>query len=571
LLVIGLIIQGIISFKHLKIDALPDITNVQVQIIAVVPALGASDVEKLITIPIEQANANIANIKEIRSFSRFGLAIVTVVFEENVDIFWARQQVAERINIVQKEIPPGLCTPTMGPISTGLGEIYQYVLRTEKGYENKFNLTDLRTIQDWIIRKKIIGIKGVADVSALGGDLKQYEIAVNNDKLKALGVDISEIISAVEKNNQNTGGTYIERGPTAQFIRTEGLVNNIEDIKQIVVKFKKRELPIFIRDVAEVKIGKSIKYGATTFNYSGEVVGAVVMMTKGENSSEVVKRIKKEVIEIQKILPKGVIIEPFLDRTKMINSTFSTIEGNLLEGCLIIVFILIIILSNFRAGIIVASMIPLSFLFAIIMMDIFDISANLMSLGALDFGLIVDGAIIILEAILFSLHNKLDYKSNGINQLELDVLIQSKANKMMRAAIFGQIIILIVYLPIFSFEGIEGKMFKPMAQTVAFALIGAFLLSITYIPTIASLILKKTADKKVHIGDKLMHFLEKHFKKILLFSFRKAGFIIGFIFVLFILSIYTLNNMGGEFIPTLEEGDFAVETKILTGSNLKTT
>ena len=571
LLMIGLIIQGVISFKHLKIDALPDITNVQVQIIAVVPALGASDVEKLITIPIEQANANIAHIKEIRSFSRFGLAVVTVVFEENVDIFWARQQVSERINIVQKEIPPGLCTPTMGPISTGLGEVYQYVLRPEKGYENKFNLTELRTIQDWIIRKKIIGIKGVADVSALGGDLKQYEIAVNNDKLKALGVDIDEIITAVEKNNQNTGGTYIERGPTAQFIRTEGLVNNIEDIKQIVVKFKKRELPIFVRDVAEVKIGKSVKYGATTFNYSGEVVGAVVMMTKGENSSEVVKRIKKEVIEIQKILPKGVVIEPFLDRTKMINSTFSTIEANLLEGCLIIVFILIIILGNFRAGIIVASMIPLSFLFAIIMMDIFDISANLMSLGALDFGLIVDGAIIILEAILFSLHNKLDFKTNGINQIELDVLIQSKANKMMRAAMFGQIIILIVYLPIFSFEGIEGKMFKPMAQTVAFALIGAFLLSITYIPTIASLILKKTADNKVQIGDKIMHFLEKHFKKVLVFSLKKAGIIIGFIVVLFIISIYTLNNMGGEFIPTLEEGDFAVETKILTGSNLKTT
>ena len=569
-LTIALIVQGIISFRNLKIDALPDITNVQVQIIAIVPSLGAADVERLITIPIEQASANIAHIQEVRSISRFGLAIVTVVFNDDVDIFWARQQVAERLNVVQSQIPPGLCTPVLGPITTGLGEIYQYVVRTKFGYESKYTLTDLRTIQDWIIRKKLIEVKGVADVSALGGDLKQYEISINNDKLKSLNINIDEIINAVEKNNQNTGGAYIERGPTAQFIRTQGLYDNIDDIKNTVVTFKGRELPVFIKDIAEVKIGSAVKYGATTYNDEGEVVGAIVMMTQGENSAVVVKNIKEKIAEIQKALPEGVVIEPFLDRTKMINSTFSTIKNNLIEGCLIIIFILLIILSNLRASLIVASIIPLSFLFAIILMDFFGISANLMSLGAIDFGLIVDGAIIILESVLLALHNNKDYHKQGLNTFEFEGVIESYSNKMMNAAIFGQIIILIVYLPIFSLQGIEGKMFKPMAQTVAFALIGAFILSITYVPTITAMFIHKKTNNKIHIGDTMMRYLENKFIKLLSFCLRRVKYIITSIVIVFAISLYLLTKLGGEFIPTLEEGDFAVQTKILTGSNLNT-
>src|SRR5215216_2751638 len=391
LFVIALVLYGIFEARRLPIDAVPDITDNQVQVITVSPALGAPDVERLISFPIEQANSNIPGLKEIRSFSRFGLSVVTIVFDDEVDVYWARQQVTERLQEVQNQIPKGFGTPELAPVTTGLGEIYQYAVRPKRGYESKYDAMQLRTIQDWIVRRQLLGVKGVADVSSFGGYLKQYEVAVNPDRLKSYSITISDVFNALESNNQNTGGAYIEKGPTVLFIRTEGLVGSIEDIQNIVIKNISSGSPLLIRDVADVGLGNATRYGAMTYNGKMEVSGAVVMMLKGANSNEVIKNIKERIAQIQKTLPEGVMIDAFLDRTKMVNNAIHTVETNLLEGALIVLFVLILFLGNLRAGFLVASVIPLAMLFAVIMMNLFGVSGNLMSLGALDFGLIVDG------------------------------------------------------------------------------------------------------------------------------------------------------------------------------------
>jgi len=561
---------GIYQATQLPIDAVPDITNNQVQIITIAPSFGATDIERLVTFPIEQANTNINGMKEIRSFSRFGLSLVTVVFNDDIDIYWARQQVAERLQKVKSSIPKGIGNPELGPISTGLGEIYQYVVRPKLGYESRYDETELRTIQDWVVRRQLLGVEGVAEVSSFGGKLKQYEILVNSNKLQSYNVTINDVFNALEKNNQNTGGAYIEKGPTVLYIRTEGLIGTKEDIGNISIKTLKGGNPLFIRDVAEVNIGHATRYGAMCYNDQGEVSGAVVMMMKGANSSAVIKNVKKRIVEIQKILPEGVVIEPFLDRTKMVNNAIGTVEKNLIEGALIVIFILVLFLGNLRAGLLVASMIPLSMLIAIILMNLFGVSGNLMSLGALDFGLIVDGAVIIVEAVMHQLSIR-SKKLFPLSSLEMDEEVNQSANKMMNSAVFGQVIIFIVYLPIFTLQGIEGKMFKPMAQTVAFALIGAFILSITYIPMMSSLILSRRSPKGQTWSDKIMHWIESVYERTLLRILRIPKTVLGIVFSLFILSIFVLTTLGGEFIPALEEGDFAVDTRVLTGSNLNTT
>ena len=575
-LIIGLFVLALIGYgayetTRLPIDAVPDITNNQVQVITVAPSFGATDIERLITFPIEQANSNISGMKEIRSFSRFGLSLVTIVFDDETDIYWARQQVAERLQKVQNEIPKGIGQPELGPITTGLGEIYQYVLRPKNGYEGKYDETELRTIQDWIVRRQLLGVEGVAEVSSMGGKLKQYEISVNPNKLQSYNVTINEVFAALEKNNQNTGGAYIERGPTVLFIRSEGLIGNTEDISEIVIKSTSNGTPIFIKDVANVNIGFATRYGAMTFNNKGEVAGAVVMMLKGANSSKVIKNVKERIEQIQKTLPEGVVIEPFLDRTKMVNNAIGTVEKNLAEGALIVVFILVLFLGNFRAGLLVASVIPLAMLFAIILMNTFGISGNLMSLGALDFGLIVDGAVIIVEAVMHGLsHNKKLTMQPELDQNSMDEQVKSSSGKMMNSAVFGQIIILIVYLPIFTLQGIEGKMFKPMAQTVAFALLGAFVLSITYIPMMSALVLSKKRKSGPNFSDKAMKKVEQLYQNALVKVLGYPKMVLTSVCTLFVLSIITLSFLGGEFIPALEEGDFAIETRVLTGSNLNT-
>jgi len=572
LFIFGLIGFGSYELTKLPIDAVPDITNNQVQVITIAPSFGATDIERLVTFPIEQANNNISGLKEIRSFSRFGLSLVTIVFDDATDVYWARQQVAERLQQIQTQIPKGIGIPTMGPVSTGLGEIYQYVVRPKKGYEDKYDETELRTIQDWIVRRQLLGVYGVAEVSSYGGKLKQYSIEADPNKLLSHNISITDIFNALENNNQNTGGAYIEKGPTVLFIRSEGLLSNIEEIKNVAIKNTTAGTPLFIRDVAEVKISHAIRYGTMTYNDQGEVAGAVVMMLKGANSNEVIKKVKERIAQIQKTLPEGVIIEPFLDRTKMVNNALQTVEKNLMEGALIVVFVLVLFLGNVRAGLLVASVIPLAMLFAVIMMNQFGVSGNLMSLGALDFGLIVDGAVIIVEAVMHRLsHSNHFNKISVLSQQQMDEEVKFSATKMMRSSVFGQIIILVVYLPIFTLQGIEGKMFKPMAQTVAFALVGAFLLSLTYIPMMSTLFLSKKMKHKQNLSDKMMVKLEKVYQAALnkVVNFPKT--VVASVVVLFVFSIFILNTLGGEFIPALEEGDFAVDTRVLTGSNLNTT
>lgn len=571
LMVLALMIVGVIETTKLPIDAVPDITNNQVLVITTAPSLGAPDVERFITVPIEQATRNVPGIVEQRSFSRFGLSLVTIVFNEQTDVYWARTQISERLAQVRQQIPEGMGVPELGPVSTGLGEIFQYVVRPKPGYEQKFSQTELRTIQDWIIRKQLLATEGIADVSSFGGQLKQYEVSVRTDKLRSLGVSISDVYDALQNNNQNTGGAYIEKGPTVLFIRTEGLAKTIEDIQQIVIK-RSNGIPVLIRDVAEVKFGAATRYGALAYNTDGEVAGAVVMMLKGENSNKVIRNIKEKIKQIESSLPEGVMIDPFLDRTKMVNNAIGTVETNLLEGALIVVFVLVLFLGNFRAGFIVATVIPLSMLFAIIMMNAFGVSGNLMSLGALDFGLLVDGAVIIVEAVMHKM-SKLNGVAMGtkLSREQMDRSVEESSGKMMNAAVFGQIIILIVYLPILSLQGIEGKMFKPMAQTVSFAILGAFILSLTYVPMMSAFFLSRKQGHKENISDRMMQRLQQWYKPLLHKSMKAPGIIIGSAMVLFAAAVVVLSSLGGEFIPKLEEGDFAVETRVLTGSSLTTT
>jgi len=572
LFLIALVGYGSYQFTQLPIDAVPDITDNQVQVITVAPSFGATDIERLVTFPIEQANNNIAGLKEIRSFSRFGLSLVTIVFNDETNIYWARQQVSERLQQVQSQIPQGIGTPVLGPITTGLGEIYQYVIKPKQGYENKFNVTDLRTMQDWIVRRQLLGVKGVAEVSSFGGKLKQYHLEIDPNKLQSYNINIGDVFKALENNNQNTGGAYIEKGPTVLYIRSEGLIGNMDDIKNIAIKNLSSGEPLFIRDIADVKIGSAVRYGAMCYNDDGEVAGAVVMMLKGANSSEVIKNVKERIQQIQKTLPDGVVLEPFLDRTKMVNNAISTVQKNLLEGALIVVFVLVLFLGNFRAGFIVASVIPLAMLFAIILMNFFGVSGNLMSLGALDFGLIVDGAVIIVEGVMHTLtHSKKFGSIKNLSQSTMDEEVNLSAGKMMNSAVFGQIIILVVYLPIFTLQGIEGKMFIPMAQTVAFALLGAFVLSLTYIPMMSAVFLSKTIQNKPNFSDKLMQKVERAYQAILNKVIMFPRTVIAAVLILFAVSIAVLLSLGGEFIPALEEGDFAVDTRVLTGSNLSTT
>ncbi|MFN5829212.1 MAG: efflux RND transporter permease subunit, partial [Bacteroidota bacterium] len=538
LFVLALIGYGSYQLTQLPIDAVPDITNNQVQVITVAPSLGATDIERLVTFPIEMANSNISGIQEIRSFSRFGLSLVTIVFNDDVDIYWARQQVSEKLLSVQSDIPKSMASISLGPITTGLGEIYQYTLRAAPGYENKYDAMALRSIQDWVVRRQLLGVKGVADVSSFGGKLKQYEIAVEPSKLQAFNVSVEEIFAALEKNNQNTGGAYIEKGPVALYIRSEGLIKTKQDIENIFIKNNSSGTPLLLRDVAEINIGHATRYGALCYNDEGEVSGAVVMMLKNENSSIVIQNIKDRIQQIKKTLPEGVILEPFLDRTKMVNNAIGTVETNLLEGALIVLFVLVIFLGNIRAGLLVASVIPLSMLIAVILMNAFGVSGNLMSLGALDFGLIIDGAVIIVEAVLHSLHQHKKNQSRDYSLTEMNEQVKNSASRMMNSAVFGQIIILVVYLPIFFLSGIEGKMFKPMVQTVAFALTGAFILSLTYVPMMSALVLSRKIKSKKNISDRLMESLEKLYAKLLFKSLKLPKIILSFVVVLFAVAIY---------------------------------
>ncbi len=560
-----LIIWGVWSATKLPIDAVPDITNNQVQIFTSCPTLAGQEVEQLVTFPIEQSIANVPGIEEVRSISRFGLSVITVVFKENVDIYFARQLINEKLKEAEETIPPGIGTPEMAPVSTGLGEVYQYIIHPKKGSENKYSAKDLRTMQDWIVARQLYGTPGIVEVNSFGGQLKQYEVSVNPDRLRALDVSIPDIFIALEKNNQNTGGAYIDKKPNAYFIRGIGLVTSLEDIENIAVKTD-GIVPVFIKDVAEVRFGSAVRYGALTYNGEVDAVGGVVMMLKGENSNEVVKRIKEKLPTIQKSLPDDVVIEAYLDRTDLVDRAIGTVEKNLIEGALIVIFVLVLFLGNLRAGLIVASAIPLSLLFALGMMNVFGVSANLMSLGAIDFGLIVDGAVIVVEATLH--HLGLRKTKQRLTQQEMDNEVLESASKIRTTAAFGEIIILIVYIPILTLIGVEGKMFTPMAKTVGFAILGALILSMTYIPMMCALFLPKTISDKKTFSDRMVEKLQAVYAPLLQKAIQIKYWIIGGTVAIFLLSIFLFNRMGGEFIPQLQEGDFAFHCILPQGSSL---
>lgn len=560
-----LIAWGSYSLKNLPLDALPDVTNNQVQIITTAPTLASQEVEQLITYPLERAVKTVPNILELRSISRFGLSVVTVVFDDDVDVYWAREQIFQRLKQAEENIPDYVDSPELAPITTGLGEIYQYDVYAKKGYENKYSAVELRTIQDWIIIPQLQGIKGIADISTWGGKLKQYEIAVNPNMLNSLGVTITEIFDALAKNNQNTGGAYIEKDQYTYFIRGVGMAKGIRDLENVVVK-NRNGSPVLVRNVAEVREGVALRYGASTKDGKGEIVSGMVLMLKGENSSAVVKRVHEKMEQINKSLPEGVVAEAFIDRGKLVDNSIATVTKNLLEGALIVIFVLILFLGNLRAGLIVASVIPLAMLFAVILMNAFGVSGNLMSLGAVDFGIIVDGAVIIVEATMHHLQKIKNKKE--LTQNEMDNEVYNSASKIRNSAAFGEIIILIVYLPILALIGTEGKMFKPMAMTVGFAIIGAFILSLTYIPMMSALFLSKKTEHPINFSDRMMLWLENHYMPLLkkALEFKKA--ILSFAIALFALAFIIFQNMGGEFIPTIEEGDLAINATIMTGSSL---
>lgn len=581
---IALAIWGVWSLVHLPFDSTPDITDNQVQVITQAPSLGAQEVEQYVTTPVEMALANIPRIQERRSISRSGLSVITLVFDDAADIYWARSQVSQVVEQLEKELPKNTETE-MGPIATGLGEIYHYTIRAKEGYEHQYSLTQLRTMQDWIVRKQLSGTPGVAEVSGWGGYVKQYEVAINTDQLNASGVSVSEVFDALQRNNANTGGSYIEQNSNQYYIRGIGVVKNLEDVANITVKTVDGT-PVKVGDVAKVQLGHATRFGAVTRNGEGEVVAGIAIMLKGENFQEVIKNVKERINQIQKSLPEGVVIEPFIDRTNLVDRVEGTIARNLIEGGLIVIFVLVIFLGNWRAGLVVASVIPLSMLFAFGMMKTFGIDGNLMSLGAIDFGMIVDSAVIIVEAVVTHINTghfsqpevRAAYLAQcqkegaatpfALTQKQMDEEVHFSASRIRQSAAFGEIIIMIVYIPLMTLVGIEGKMFRPMALTVFFAILGAFILSLTYVPMASSLMLSRKVHTRKTFSDRVIEKLQAWYRPVLDWVLARNKDVITGAVALFCVSIVGFKYLGGEFIPSLEEGDFAVEMSMSQGTSL---
>lgn len=561
-----LLLGGIYAMMTLPIDAVPDITNNQVQIVTVSPTLAPQEVEQLITMPIEIAMSNIMNVEEIRSVSRFGLSLVTVVFKESVPTLDARQLINEQIQTVAGEIPTELGTPELMPITTGLGEIYQYVLSVEPGYEEKYDAMELRTIQDWIVKRQLSGIPGIVEINSFGGYLKQYEVAVDPDALYSLNITIGEVFEALNRNNQNTGGSYIEKINKAYYIRSEGMIGKIKDIERIVIT-NRGGIPIHISDVGSVRFGSAKRFGAMTKDGEGECVGGIAMMLKGANANVVTKELEARVERVQKMLPEGVRVEPYLNRSELVDRNISTVIRNLIEGALIVFIVLIIFLGNVRAGLIVASVIPLAMLFAFILMRVFGVSANLMSLGAIDFGIVVDGSIVILEGMLAHIYSR-RLMGRTLSAEEMDREVEAGAGHVARSATFAVLIILIVFFPLLTLTGIEGKYFTPMAKTLVFCIIGALILSLTYVPMMASLFLKRTISSKPTFADRFFRKLNGVYRRTLHFCLRHIWGTIACSFAALAVSLFLFTRLGAEFIPTLDEGDFAMQMTLPAGSSL---
>lgn len=566
LFMIAWIAAGVWSIRQVPIDAVPDITNNQVQVVTISPSLSAEEVEQFITYPLEIATTNIPGVQEVRSVSKYGLSVLTVVFDEGVPVLDARQYVSEQISIAEGEIPEGFGTPELMPITTGLGEIYQYTLEVEPAYRDRFDVLELRTIQDWIVKRQLSGIEGIIEVSSFGGKLKQYQVNLIPDRMRALNISLEDISQALRENNENTGGSYIESGPNAFYLRAEGVVKDLNDLRQIPVGVR-NSVPILLEHVATMEIGYAPRFGAMTKNGLGEAVGGITLMLKDANSSTTIGRVQERIERIQSSLPQGVSIKPYLDRSDLVGRTTRTVMKNLIEGGLIVILVLVIMLGNLRAGIVVASVIPLAMLFALTLMNIFGVSANLMSLGAIDFGIVIDGAVIIAEHTLAAL--TAGYAGHQLTREKLGSLVEQSTSEIYRSAAFGVLIILVVFLPIISLQGVEGKMFRPMAQVVSFAILGALILSVTYVPTALSLGLSTAVKRETGFSHRLIEGLKSFYAPSLQWAMKRPRWILGIAAVMLFGSIALFGRLGSEFIPTLEEGDLAMQMQLPSGSSLE--
>ncbi len=573
LFTLAVVVSGLYSLVHIPIGAVPDITNNQVQILTTTRDMSAEDVERFITYPVELEMGNLPGIKEIRSVSKFGLSVVTLVFEDRMGTYLPRQLIAEKLTNLAEKLPEGINKPEMGPISTGLGEIYQYTLEVKPEYKDRYSLMDLRTIQDWIVKRNLTGIPGVVEVNTWGGKLKQFEVKLSPERLKALQISVSDVYRALKENNGIAGGGYIEKTGKSYFIRSDGLVRSLDDIKKIKIT-QRNGLPVYVKDVGDVHYGYATRFGAVTGNGEGEKVMGQIMMLKGANVSEVIRNVKKRVAQISKSLPEGIYINPFLERTELLDKTTFTIAENLTLGSIIVVLVVLLLLGNWRSALIISSVIPLSLLFALSLMYIFGIDANLMSLGAIDFGIIIDGAVIIVEFIAFRIaleSVRLLNENKEERKKDIDEITARSASKMMHSAIFGQMIIIIVFLPILALTGIEGKMFRPMALVFIFALTGVMLLGMTYVPVMSALLLKPEAGNRKNLSDRIIGFLNKRYEPTLRYALSHKKIVLSTAAVLLIFSGYLFSRMGGEFVPTLDEGDFVIQPVLKSGTSLQKT
>ncbi len=564
---------GVYSILQIPLGAVPDITNNQVQVITTSTSLSTQDVEQFITYPVELEMSNLPGVTEIRSISKFGLSVVTIVFEDKLGTYLPRQLIAEKIKTASSNIPEGFGTPEMGPITTGLGEIYQYILDTKPGYKDKYSIMELRTIQDWVVKRQLSGIAGVVEVNTWGGFLKQYEVAINPERIKGMGISLLQVFEAIKNNNSVAGGAYIEKQNQSFFIRGDGLVSSLEDLEKVVVS-SRDGIPILVKDIATVRFGSANRFGAITANGEGEKVLGQIMMLKDANSNKVIDAVKERVAEVQETLPEGVFINPIVERSELIAKTSLTVFENLLFGCLIVFLIVVLLLGNLRSGLVIASIIPLSLLFTISMMYIFGIDANLMSLGALDFGIIIDGAVIIVEFIAIKLtmsRAELKNKAPDEKQSLMDRITYDGASKMMNSAIFGQVIILIVFIPVLSLSGVEGKMFRPMALSFSFALLGAMFFGLTWLPVASALFLRPEKEKQFGITRFIMNMFHRSYSPVIRWSYDHKGVIFGLAIASLVFTGVIFSRMGGEFVPTLDEGDFVIQPVLKTGTSLSKT
>ena len=555
-LLVLLCVAGTESAVRLPIDAVPDVTNVQVQVLTKAPALAPLEVERLITFPVESAMAGLPNLEEIRSVSKFGLSAVTIVFLEGTDIYRSRQLVSERLSEAREAIPPGYGMPEMGPIATGLGEIYQFEVKGEPACDEGTDQDDcytpmeLRTILDWFVANQLKSVPGVVEVNSFGGELKTYEVAPDPAALRSHNLPLAHLFEALERNNRNVGGAYLVRNREQVVIRGEGLLSGLDDIGSVVIRTDGEGIPLYVRDVADVRLAPMVRQGVVTRDGRGEAVVGVVMMLMGENSRDVTRRVQEKIDALRPSLPPGVTLDTFYNRTDLVRRTIRTVFTNLLEGGLLVVAVLLLMLGSLRGGLIVALAIPLSMLFAMIGMVRAGVSGNLMSLGAIDFGLIVDGSVVMIENVF-----RLSAKDGGKARSTLD-LVRKACTEVARPVAFAVGIIIIVYIPILSLTGIEGKMFRPMALTVIFALAGSLLLALTVIPVLASVGLRKNTS---HRETTVVRFLRTRYTPALDWAFAHRWITIGVAALVFTGGLIVAPFLGAEFIPKLDEGAIALQ------------